>query len=370
MHPQHDWRFDYLKTWDEVWNSSFVARWQEWIDQSPDAHVFFEPSMIRAWVKCFQTHGRVEPRFVIGEHVSGCRVLFPLVRIQYGWKDSWCRILQAPGELAFDYNDPIFTDQCDEKCLSGFWNVFSKEVATALGADVDQIIVPLVRQSCVGASAYFTERSRAPYIDLRGLTGIDDLLANISRSVRSNVRYQARQLEKLGELKLMVSGPDEFDSANDTLAGLIGAYSDRWKSSLDEDWYRSMLLECLPTGFLHVSALLSNGTPISWHVGFLHKGRFYLYKVGFDSRFSEFSPGKVHNMKLIEESLRHGASAYEFLRGEEAYKYQWTKHSMGLYQLQIDGSGWRSQIALRARMALWANRKRFRQLRRRIDHGT
>jgi CelD/BcsL family acetyltransferase involved in cellulose biosynthesis len=367
MHKRLDWRFSWLTTWDEVWEPSFVAKWRQWIDNSPDAHVFFEPSIVRAWLRYYQALERIEPRFVIAEHVSGCKVLFPLVYIRYGWKDSWYRILEPPGAGHFDYHDPIFTERCEGEVLSSFWNAFNEEIIGGFGREVDEVIIPRVRESCVGEYQHFTERSRAPFIDLREITDIGTLLANISNKLRRDIQRQVRRLEELGNLQLKVFRKDELSLAMDALYGLINAYCVKWRASEKVgDIWKQMLQECLKEDFFHISVLQSNGIPISWHIGFLHKSRFYHYKLAFDMKLANYSPGKVHRTKLVEESLRRGATVFDFLRGEEEYKYHWTKSSIVLYQLRKEMPGLRSWVTRNTRRILWANRNRVRRLRKRL----
>jgi CelD/BcsL family acetyltransferase involved in cellulose biosynthesis len=369
MRGRLDWQFHWLTTWDEVWSPSFIAQWKKWIEDSSHAHVFFEPSMVRAWVKHFQTLEHIEPRFLIAEHVSGSKVLYPLVLVRYGWKDSWIRVLEPPGEESFDYMEPLYTETNGSEVFPSFWSSAIEEIQERLGWEVDQVILHRVRESCVGSYQGFHEQVRAPFIDLRGIADIDTLLANVSKKLRRDIQRQVRRLEELGDLQLRVYRGDELSSAMGALDGLIHAYRVKWRApdSAGNLW-KEMLQECLHENFFHISVLESHGVPISWHLGFLHKRRFYHYKLAFDAGFENYSPGKVHRTKLVEESLRRGATVFDFLRGEEEYKDQWTQKRITLYRLGIDGPRFRSQFALRARRVLWANRQRYRRLCQRFRH--
>jgi CelD/BcsL family acetyltransferase involved in cellulose biosynthesis len=369
MTHRHGWRFSWLTTWDEIWDSSFVTMWQKWIASSSDAHVFFEPSMVRMWVRYSQTHERVEPRFAVAEHASGCKLLFPLVCVRFGWKNSWCRVLQPVGADRFDYHDPICCENGGGEVFSSFWSAFSEEAVRCFGQDSDQIIIPRVREFCAGSHRGFQEADRSPFIDLRDVASIDTVLVNSSKNLRQDVGRRVRRLEELGDLHLRVYGGSEVGLAKDALDGLIYAYCDRWggDKKIAEFW-KQMLSACLPMGFLHMSVLESNGAPISWHMGFLYKGRFYYYKPAYDVQLAAYSPGKVHLMKLIEQSLRQGATVFDFLRGEEAYKYDWTKSSISLYQMQIDGPTLRSQLARKARRLVCGSRRKVRELSQHFYH--
>ena len=51
--------------------------------------------------------------------------------------------------------------------------------------------------------------------------------------------------------------------------------------------------------------------------------RVYFYLGGFDPAFERLSPGMLVVGHAIEESVREGAAAVDFLRGQERHKYLW-----------------------------------------------
>ena len=59
------------------------------------------------------------------------------------------------------------------------------------------------------------------------------------------------------------------------------------------------------------------------YYGFHHDDRAYYYLGGFDPSFSFESPGTILVGHAIEEAVREGAREFHFLRGAEAYKYEW-----------------------------------------------
>jgi len=37
-----NWRFEWLTKWDEVGDLAFITQWNVWMEESPEAHVFFK----------------------------------------------------------------------------------------------------------------------------------------------------------------------------------------------------------------------------------------------------------------------------------------------------------------------------------------
>src|SRR2546428_13089151 len=60
-----EWRFEWVTSWQEIWSEGFTRRWQGWMAESANAHVFFEPATARAWVDTFSPLRDVKPRFLV-----------------------------------------------------------------------------------------------------------------------------------------------------------------------------------------------------------------------------------------------------------------------------------------------------------------
>jgi CelD/BcsL family acetyltransferase involved in cellulose biosynthesis len=59
------------------------------------------------------------------------------------------------------------------------------------------------------------------------------------------------------------------------------------------------------------------------YYGFLHNGRAYAYLGGFDPAFRFESPGAILLGHALESATKDGARVFDFLRGNESYKYDW-----------------------------------------------
>ena len=64
--------------------------------------------------------------------------------------------------------------------------------------------------------------------------------------------------------------------------------------------------------------------PVSVGYGFVYRNKFYSYLSGFNPQFSEFRVGSLRLMHLIKSCIQDGLSEYDFMRGDEPYKEQWS----------------------------------------------
>ena len=76
-------------------------------------------------------------------------------------------------------------------------------------------------------------------------------------------------------------------------------------------------------GCLRLYLLRFDGAAAAGFYGFSHRGRGYSYLTGFDPAFAFESPGTLVLAHAIEAAIAEGAGEFHFLRGREAYKYEW-----------------------------------------------
>ncbi|GGP14025.1 GNAT family N-acetyltransferase [Oceanobacillus neutriphilus] len=74
---------------------------------------------------------------------------------------------------------------------------------------------------------------------------------------------------------------------------------------------------------LHLSYLEINKQIIAVHFGMTDGNRFYFYIPSFDTEFGKYSAGQLLIYHLILDAGKEGCQHFDFLKGEEAYKYKW-----------------------------------------------
>ena len=74
---------------------------------------------------------------------------------------------------------------------------------------------------------------------------------------------------------------------------------------------------------LRLYLLRFDGAAAAGFYGFSHRGRGFSYLTGFDPAFAFESPGALLLAHAVEAAITDGAGEFHFLRGREAYKYEW-----------------------------------------------
>lgn len=69
--------------------------------------------------------------------------------------------------------------------------------------------------------------------------------------------------------------------------------------------------------------------------GFIFQGRFFYYQISHDPKMGHLSPGAVLLYKAVEQCCEINIKEFNFLQGDEDYKWKWTKNSRDLYTVEM-----------------------------------
>jgi CelD/BcsL family acetyltransferase involved in cellulose biosynthesis len=260
--------------------------------------------------------------------------VFPLCIRRGVAKEGKARVLEFSGGSQSDLHDIIVDPQTAGEVVQQFETQIdvlrsSVDVVRLQNMPADSLSVG---QLCRRYQPYIS-MIRHPFLDL---TGDYPLLEKKWRaSHRGDVRRQRRRLEQQGALALEVIG--DIGTALKKLDEFFAVYRTKWRSDrnprvLKDPLWQGPLQQfyirlCTALGLkcgVHFSVLTLAGRPISFHFGFLYRGRLYYYRPTYDRSYQNFSPGKVHIAMLLELGCEEGWREFDFLLGDEDYKYAWT----------------------------------------------
>jgi CelD/BcsL family acetyltransferase involved in cellulose biosynthesis len=96
------------------------------------------------------------------------------------------------------------------------------------------------------------------------------------------------------------------------------------------DYYRSIVSNIGPTGWLRFTRVEWNGRPIAFHFGLSYRGRFVFGIPSFDIELKDHSPGEVLLRQVILAAIEEGARIFDFGPGGEGYKYRFATSDVDL----------------------------------------
>lgn len=159
----------------------------------------------------------------------------------------------------------------------------------------------------------------------------------------ARVRRDRRRLERRGEV---VVEPATESSLMEIFDALVDLHQRRWEGTGEPgifadrsalEFHREVVQEFLRAGWLRLYALRSEGRIIASHYGFACRGRVYNYVGGYDPEYGHWSPGALSVAHSIEVAVGEAATCFDFLRGREAYKYEWGARDTATYRRRLLG---------------------------------
>jgi CelD/BcsL family acetyltransferase involved in cellulose biosynthesis len=95
--------------------------------------------------------------------------------------------------------------------------------------------------------------------------------------------------------------------------------------------------------------------PVAAMYGFEYNKVFYFYQSGFDSAYATHSVGLVMAGLAIKSAIERGVREFDFLHGNETYKYLWASAERELLRFELfppDATGALLHRLMQARRAL------------------
>jgi CelD/BcsL family acetyltransferase involved in cellulose biosynthesis len=202
-----------------------------------------------------------------------------------------------------------------------------------------------------------------PYLELPG--DWDGYLATLTPTRRQTVRRKERQLQREHAMTITDYEKGRVDEGLDHLlslharrwqmSGEVGAFDDSSVQML----HRRFAAELAARDRLWLSTLDIAGRPVAAWYGFAWGDTVHFYQSGRDPVWERESVGLVLMGTMIRRAIERGFRRFDFLRGADPYKRQWTATDRITEQVTIFRRGLGGR-ALRALDAVGELRARLR----------
>ena len=159
----------------------------------------------------------------------------------------------------------------------------------------------------------------------------DEYLGMLSKSHRKQVRrcerryfdtrrVRLRRATSTVELEYGLAILTELHGLRRTARGERGAFA----SSRFAAFHHDVLLRLLGTGQLNLTWLELDGRPVAAEYQICGQNQVvYAYQSGMHPAALQDEPGRLITIATLQEAIAAGRPAYDFLRGNEAYKAHW-----------------------------------------------
>ena len=163
-------------------------------------------------------------------------------------------------------------------------------------------------------------------------------LATLRSKDRHELRRKLRRAEAAARLEYRATSvAAQLDEDVDTFVALhrLSQQDDKrgFMTPEKEAFWRDLAHQLWPHGWLELAFLYADGTPIAALCCFAYGTTYAAYNSGYHPAYAELSAGIVLFAERIRQAMARGFTAFDFLRGDEPYKYRFGATDQPLYQL-------------------------------------
>lgn len=342
--------------------------WRALYDRLPLASPFQSWEWAQAW---WRHLGRGVP-FILTAHAGG-RLVGLLALNLRRYRGLPLRRLTFLGAPEADYQDLLAEPAHAETCAGAFLAHLQRAREAWDILDLPDVPEqsPLVRVPREpGMRLLIAQHRVCPYLPLPGTW--DALKGRLSKNLRSAIERKLRKLERDHEAAFeRVSGERVLPA----LESLFELHDHRWQErglsgAFHDERVRAFHRELAPlldrAGVLRLHRLAAYDSTYAVFYCFARGERVYYYLSGFSTVLERYSPGQLTLQHAIRSAIGEGAREFDFLRGDENYKYAWRAEDRRTVRVVGGKAGLRAQVALSVNRAERSLEKLASRLRNRL----
>lgn len=225
---------------------------------------------------------------------------------------------------------------CDAMCAGDFtdWKVLdlcnvpadspSRELLPQLAADQNLTFDESIHEVC-------------PVIALPET--FEAYLEGIDSKQRREIRRKLRRADAADAVLHIVGPEEDLNQAVDDFLELLQKSTFEKRDWLNEGRravFHETARAASAAGTLQLMFMELNGEKGAALLNFDYRDRIWVYNSGLDpSAYSALSLGVVLTARAIEVAIENGRSTFDFLRGDEEYKYRFGAQDTRIYRLQL-----------------------------------
>lgn len=313
--------------------------WDEVYDADPDAQFFLSWTWMSQWIPMLTGSWFI----LAAKPAEDARYVafFPLRwRLREDSKTGFYNEIGMTGNFAADYTGFVCKPECDDRAISAFARHFKRLHWRRIGLDYIRTTDARLHTFLSNFSDKRFETKAVSRVNKRdninnlicpsvSLPGDwDSYLATCTSSnMRQKLRRFLRQIESDQSFRITHSQNEE--DVDRDLRILLKFWAAKWGhrkgdrlGSILRSNYK-MLRRNAEVGHLFLPMLWRDDRPLGGLASLVdpQKGALLFYIAGRDESFNEPPPGLVLHAHSIRHAIGRGFKTYDFLRGNEAYKF-------------------------------------------------
>jgi CelD/BcsL family acetyltransferase involved in cellulose biosynthesis len=175
----------------------------------------------------------------------------------------------------------------------------------------------------------------APRMDLPSTW--DEYLEGLDKKERHELRRKMRRIEGAGELKdVELTAPAEVGAEIGdffTLHRMSRPDKAEFMTPAREQFFRAVSVALAEEGRTRLRFLEIDGERVATSLSFVVGATRYLYNSGYNPARGDLSVGLMNHAFAIKSSIAEGLKVFDFMRGNEPYKYRLGGKDRAIYRI-------------------------------------
>ena len=316
------------------------SNWNAVYDADDEAHVFLSWQWLSGWLACIQG-----PWFILaardGDAPDQPYVAFFPLRLQTTIeKSDVFGDVRMAGNFGADYTGIVCRPEAENRVIPAFARQIRQMHWTRLHLDNFRISERRWRllTACFPKAGFQSsvidkigkvdgiDNSVCPYVTLPN--DWNSYLDGLSTNTRQKIRRLLKQLEGQNAYRVTVATPETFERDLKTLLAFWGTKWRPRKAERTDSLIRSngtMLTRSFQAGLVYLPTFWHGERPVAALATLVEprKRTFSFYMTGRDETFEGPPAGMILHALSIRHAIEQGFAEYDFLRGNEPYKYSY-----------------------------------------------
>ena len=242
----------------------------------------------------------------------------------------------------FDYHDFLVRDGCEDTFYTALWQrIEAMDWNTMELKSLRESSQTLCRFPKLAEANDWTtsisEEDVSPYTNLH--PSWDEYVAGLRKKDRHELRRKLRRLSNGNSAnQYALSEPDAIADALPEFFRLMRASrpdKDDFLTPDREQFFRDLAQELASRDQFKLFFLELNDVRVASCICFDYNGSYLLYNSGYDPEYSRLSVGLLNKALCIQDAIETGKKSFDFLRGNERYKYNLGGTDQTIHELVI-----------------------------------
>jgi CelD/BcsL family acetyltransferase involved in cellulose biosynthesis len=243
-------------------------------------------------------------------------------------------VIEPLGYQYSDYTGFIFQEQfseCLRLILEYLLRQNSWDFIYLYDLPETSIVPSLLRETSMSFPQFsISEGKVCPYVTIPN--SMNEIIKNLSPKFRKNLRRSMKRLRQ-DHGRIELKKYNEIGSYKEAMKNFLDLHQNRWKSKGRKGAFptqnaRDRVLEATrlydENGWLQLHFLTVEGEPVAAQYCLQYNQKLYYWLGGFNPDYSMYSVGNLLTLKMLEYCVQNKIKEYDFLKGDEAYKRDWS----------------------------------------------